>query len=449
MTRLFIPIETKVREFHGKLLFALVSAEKGFEVILGHQGELHENIGRWGKGIYVDKSISDTKAEWFRRCHSLGNIMCSWDEEGLVFFNEQMYQRFRVCDEVLKQVRLFFAWGEVEANALKSKLPDVADRIRITGNPRFDLLRPEFRTFYSDAINQRRQKYGRLLLVNTNFAFANFFLGPEGAIKVFNAYRSSEDPGFFSGWTEVQELAYHAFLEIIPYFSRRYSGHTIIIRPHPVENFDPWHKFAREFPNVVVDASGNVHEWILAADAVVHFNCTTGIEAFYLNVPSIAYRKTGSNAFVQPLPNALSIEAFSIDQVLGILDEIIAMNSKYPKLINEDSRLVVAEQNISGMKGPLASERIVDYLSDIDGNEQPPTEDMEPSVPLIKQAWRQVLKVVRRPDQRDIAYSIHKFPGLELDEIQDCVEKFRAISGRFKTVTVQSVRKNCFRLVAN
>lgn len=448
MTRLFIPIETKVREFHGKLLFALISAEKGFEVILGHQGELHENIGRLGKGIYVDKSISDTKAEWFRRCRSFGNIMCSWDEEGLVFFNEQMYQQFRVCDEVLRQVRLFFAWGEVEANALKSKVPDVADRVRITGNPRFDLLRPEFRPFYADTVNQLRQQYGRILLVNTNFAFANFFLGPEGAKKVFNAYQSAEDPYFFTGWAEAQDNAYQAFLEIIPHFSRRYAEHTIIIRPHPVENFDPWYRFARDFPNVVVNAAGNVHEWILAADAVVHFNCTTGIEAFYLGVPSIAYRKMKSSAFVQPLPNALSIEAFHVDEVLGILDEIMEMKGRYPKLIDEKNRLAVAEMNISGMSGPLASEHIADCLSDIDCNQQFAPEASEPTIPLLKQAWRRILKIVRRPDQRDIAYALHKFPGLDLDEVKGCVDKLHAITGRFKTVKVMRVKKNCFRIVA-
>lgn len=447
MEKLFVPIETKVREFHAKLLFSLISAEKGFETILGGQHELHEGIEGMGNGIYVDKSISDTKLAWFKRCLSLGNYICSWDEEGLVVFDDTTYQRLRICEEVFDRTCLLFTWGDVQANAVLSKMPDSHQKVKVTGNPRFDMLRPEFHCFYAGAVDKLRREFGRILLVNTNFAFANFFIGEDGVRKVFNAYRISKQPGFFEGWADNQRQAYHSFLEVIPFLSRRYSKHTIVIRPHPSENFDPWHKLSEDLDNVVVNGMGNVHEWILASDVVVHSNCTTGIEAFFLDVPAITYRKTVSEAFDQPLPNALSLNAFSVIQLLDIIDEILEHGDNYPRLRYDDKRIAIAKRHISGMDGLLASERITECLLEIDCSGTQTPVDAEPAVPIVKQIWRRILKLVRSPDSRDIAYSLQKFPGLDLLEVQECVDRFKRITGRFEGISVKKVSKNCFSIV--
>ena len=114
---LFVPIETKVREFHGKLLFSLAAAERGFEVLLGGQEALVEGVAALGRGIYLDKSISESKTKWFQRCRALGNSICAWDEEGLVVFDDETYRDLRFCEESFDQTDLFFAWGEVQAHA--------------------------------------------------------------------------------------------------------------------------------------------------------------------------------------------------------------------------------------------------------------------------------------------------------------------------------------------
>ena len=43
---LLIPIETKAREFHGKILLSCFAAEAGLHVILGEQNELRNHLGR-------------------------------------------------------------------------------------------------------------------------------------------------------------------------------------------------------------------------------------------------------------------------------------------------------------------------------------------------------------------------------------------------------------------
>jgi surface carbohydrate biosynthesis protein len=444
--RLFVPIETKVREFHGKLFFALTAAEAGFDVILGGQQQIHANISKWAPGIYMDKSIAETKQKWCRHSRSLGNVMCSWDEEGLVVFSEDAYFRLRICREVYDQTRCFFAWGPSEAGAITSRITDGACAVHATGNPRFDMLRPELRAFYDDAVASLKQRFGRMLLVNTNFAFANFFLGDEKVKEVYRAYSISEDPAFFTGWADAQRESFVLFREMLPALRERFPDHSIVIRPHPSEHYGPWQELANTLPGVYVYGEGNVYEWILASEALVHFNCTTGIEAFFLGVPAISLRRPGHEAFHQPLPNHLSHICNDVDSLLGLLDQVVNQGKSFPRLAEDEQRLAIARHHITGMTGDFASMRIIDVLKSIESTGTPFKDDTEQPVPLIKRVWRQWLRLVRRPDPADIAYSRQKFPGLSQDELESCIDLFSAVTGRFAGISVEPLVEHCFRI---
>ncbi|MDY0042349.1 MAG: hypothetical protein RBS57_18725 [Desulforhabdus sp.] len=446
--RLIIPIETKVREFHGKYLLSLIAAERGFDVILGRQDHLREALQSLGPAIYLDKSISETKIPWFKKFRSLGTAVCAWDEEGLVFFDDETYQKMRFCDEAFDQASLFFAWGDVQSRAMLTKRPEVADKIKVTGNPRFDLLRPEFRSFFDEDVNRIRENFGSIILINTNFSFVNHFQNEDVLRQQLNSYSISSQPGFFEGWTEAQRHAFDAFREMVPLLSERYPDHTILIRPHPSERFDPWNNLAEQYENVVVNADGNVQEWILASKVLVHFNCTTGIEAYFLDVPSIAYPKTPDAAYVQPLPNGLSLQAGAYGDLVRLIDEILTQGSAYPRLRDDSRKSLFAASYMSGMDGRLASERIVDCLLQLDYESVLPQPEPVPQVPLIKQVWRQILKLVRRPDERGQAYLSKKFPGLDRHEMDYNLSRFQQITGRFEGVTIEPVMPQCFRLIA-
>ena len=100
--------------------------------------------------------------------------------------------------------------------------------------------------------------------------------------------------------------------------SHRHRDYQIIIRPHPSESHDPWQRLAAELPNVSVIYEGNVAEWLLAANLLIHNNCTTGVEAYLLGRAAIAYSAFRDEAYDLFLPNALSEEVFELDQLLDI-----------------------------------------------------------------------------------------------------------------------------------
>ena len=80
-------------------------------------------------------------------------------------------------------------------------------------------------------------------------------------------------------------------MQLIPVLSKEFGDHTIIVRPHPSENHEPWVEISEDLPNVKVLYEGSINEWALAADVVIFNNCTTGVEAFLLERPVISYRR--------------------------------------------------------------------------------------------------------------------------------------------------------------
>ena len=57
-TFLFLPVEIKARELHGKVLLALAAAEAGFKVVIGRQKELRYRLHKYPPGLYRAKSVA-------------------------------------------------------------------------------------------------------------------------------------------------------------------------------------------------------------------------------------------------------------------------------------------------------------------------------------------------------------------------------------------------------
>src|SRR5690606_6089812 len=95
-------------------------------------------------------------------------------------------------------------------------------------------------------------------------------------------------------------------LELPGFLARAFPDARIVVRPHPAENHGAWQQAATGHANVKVIYRGSVLPWIAASACVVHSNCTTGLEAFLLDVPAIALRYPGGHGLDDDLPNRIS-----------------------------------------------------------------------------------------------------------------------------------------------
>ena len=437
-----LPVETKSREFHGKLFLALHLLAKGHSVLIGEQSRLWELADLSEPGIYVDKSVAATRAEWFKRCRAMGHEIVSWDEEGLVYFDAWQYRKLRIDPKAFGRASRFFAWGEDQAEAICAEHPEYREKIALCGNPRFDFLRPGLREFYRPTAEEIRKRLGPTILVNTNFAFHNHFRSPGELRRMLAHYPLADEPGYLDGWIAMHRDAHEAYLAMVPELLARFPDHSVVVRPHPSENHAPWKELAKDRPRLQVDSSGNVHEWIMASEAVVHFNCTTAVEAFLLDVPAIAYRPGRYPKYENPLPNALSESAFTLRELWAALDGRATARERGALWTEEQRR--TAARHLASIEGATAAERIAEEIGRIAGAASAGSWGLgRRAAAEAKRLWRTWLHARREARRPDDGYGAQKFPGMEEGEIRAALERMAATSGVRANYKIKAFAKNC------
>ena len=442
---IIIPVETKSREFHGKLFLALHLLKMGHPVLIGEQGRLWDYCDLVEPGIYLDKSVATTRVEWFKRCRAMGHEVVSWDEEGLVFFDDWLYRKQRIEPQAFEQVSRFFTWGEVQRDAICKEYPQYRDRISLCGNPRFDLLRPELRAFYKPTVDVLKNQFGPTILVNTNFAFYNHYKSPEEVSQLMARYPIANEPGYMDKWIAMHQEMHNAYLKMVPELLVRYPEHAVVVRPHPSESHAPWRDLAKSHPRLHVDASGNVHEWILASEAVIHFNCTTAVEAFLLDVPAIAYRPARYPRYENYLPNALSENAFSSDELFSALDKRKTARQRGVLWTEEQKHIAISY--MTGLSGKTAAERVSEGIKIVAEKVAPKRfSSQQRCLAITKRFWRLLLHAIREARQPSDGYATQKLSGIDISEIRETMTSMMALSEIQVKYSVRRFAKNCYWL---
>lgn len=445
---LIVPVEQQAREFDAKLLFACVAAERGFVVILGSRAILHRRVASLPRGIYVAKSLRGLSRRMFRILTDLGHAIVAWEEEGLVHLPAEQYYAIRLAPETVRAIWSFFAWGPANAELFQKYPYYDGTPVYATGNPRIDVLRPEIRGYFAKEAEQLRQRFGRFLLINSNFASLNHYLPGENFVqRMEEVAPEGHGDDYKDGYSRHFFALYDRFREMVPGLSRAFPKHTIVIRPHPVENHDAWLEIARHHPSLRVLHEGSVVPWLLAAEALIHNGCTTAVEAFVLGVPAIAYQPVRSE-FDYELPSRLSEQTSDPSELYIAVENVLAGKSDP----NRDAeRWAIAREHMAALDGPLASDRIVDVL-----------EELAPKLPMgrspnrlrataarVRAGVRASVKRMRSvlPDHRNSSrYLRHRFPGLSVEEVARRVGGFGAVTGRFDRLEVRLRERDIFEI---
>ena len=97
------------------------------------------------------------------------------DEESLVRFQSAEYNQWRFSNETFAPIDHLFA-GKDDARMFREYEGLGRTAVHITGNPRMDLLRREFRTVFETEVNEIKERFGSFVLINTNFSFVNSYV---------------------------------------------------------------------------------------------------------------------------------------------------------------------------------------------------------------------------------------------------------------------------------
>lgn len=442
---LLLPVETKIREFHAKLLLAAVAAERGFPVLLGEQNAMLRQIESLPRGIYLDKSVARTKTGHFQRLRRRGFKVVAWCEEGLVYRDRAAYLHERVLPDSLALAERFFCWGGVQQGDIAGHVGDLSDRLRITGNPRFDLLRAEYRDLFAPDVAALRARHGDFILLNTNFARYNHFQGDDFLIPMLKqrgTITSAEQERFFEAWRDFLGTLFHGFADMLAPLSAAFPDRTIVLRPHPSENHERWRALTRDLPNVIVAHEGNVVPWLMAASCLVHNSCTTGLEAWLLERPVIAYRPATSETYDSFLPNAVSHSVDTPHDLLAAIRGALAGE----RLDGGPAGADAAARYYGAIDGASAAERVSDELETLALPADQPRRPLARATSYLSQPALQLARRALRP--KAAAYAAQKFSGIDLPEMRRELDRLRTVSGRFGNVSIAPYAWRCYTLNA-
>jgi len=458
---LLIPVENQVRELDPKLLLACVAARRGFSSVIGSRREMEMLIDSFPRSIYLSKSMTVRSLLFFWVAAKYGHDIITWDEEALVHLPPETYFSRRLHPAAIRYVSHLFAWGEENAELWRqyAHLPQ-GTPIHVTGNPRSDLLRTEMHAYYAAEVEKIRRGFGNFILVNTNFNHVNAF-GPD--MNLFKPVKRAGDTPRFGraargmsreyaeGLRDHKLAVFRDFQRMIPELEKSFPDYAIVVRPHPTEGHDVYRRIAAECRRVKVTNEGNVVPWLLSAKALIHNGCTTGVEAFEMQVPALSYRATVNETYdagFYRLPNALSHNCFSFDELQDTLQRILEGTLGAP---GGENRRALVRHHLAAQDGPLACERVVDVLEQIASDQARP---LSHAVLRRFECWLtskglHVLRSVKsmlpgshnRPE-----FQRHRYPGLPLEEVSERLVRFQRLLGDRTRLAVEPITATIYRI---
>lgn len=289
----YLLIEESDREFLARCLMALIAARQGYDVVIGPQWLIWEQLDHLPPGVMLFKGNNKIQASNMARAKQAGHLVASIEEEVLGLAGEQQI-RFYYPPNILSACDLFLVQGQFQAECLARHIPAIADRTVVVGNPRVDLLRAPFTDDFQRHALQLRETHGEFVLLNTNFGAINPAHGDSLTfsklvfqVGVLNE-NNPDDRAYFMDRLSWERDNAKAIIEFAHGLADKRPGTRIVLRPHPAESMERWNHYLGPTPPVSLIREGGHLPWMLASEAMVHTGCTTGLEAAILGTPTLS-----------------------------------------------------------------------------------------------------------------------------------------------------------------
>lgn len=350
---IIIPIETTRRELLYKTYLCHLLVLRGFTCYLGNKSMINSLLTKFTNYIYLDKGYHQGKSDKiYSTIKSQNGLIASLDEEGAVDFSDNRTLLKRYSKELFNLVDVVFMWGKEQKDIINLDT-NYSAKIVISGHPRFELLKPKYHQFYIENANILKERYKKFILISTNMGFGNNIKGDD-FVK----------DGYGKWYSEIEEIINYdklkldAYITFVKKLSANYDG-NIIVRPHPEEDLSVYKRELSSYKNVYVENKDSVVSWILASEVMIHPDCTTSIESFFLGKKPISLLpKEDAVSHITKLPLTISTCINSFEEFNKAL-EINSINTTNTNTLDDYFSLNTNTTNI-----------IVDELVNLSKNRQ-------------------------------------------------------------------------------
>jgi surface carbohydrate biosynthesis protein len=310
-----IPIETTSREILYKVYLCHKLVLKGFNCYLGNKRNILFLLKNNKNYIYLDKGyhkgVSD---QLYKIIQQQEGYIINLDEEGAVDYPDSSTLKHRYAKALFEVSEFTFLWGIKQYKLIENMIPGLG-KTMVTGHPRFELLKPTYRYLYADEVNALKRNYGDFILINTNIGFGNNIKGDDFVRENYGKR--------FGNIQDIIEFDKHkrdAFVELVKAIIHQ-TNKSIVFRPHPEEDSQWYQQAFSGINRVIINSKGSVVHWLLAAEVMIHPDCTTAIESLLLGKKSISYLPPNSAmALITRLPVEASYPFTNLQHLIDHLN---------------------------------------------------------------------------------------------------------------------------------
>ena len=272
--------------------------------------------------------------------------------------------KIRIDKKVLDKIIYYFAWGNESKKIIEKAYPSYSKKFVNTGNPRIDVLKKKYHSYYKENSEKIRKRFGKNILFTTKFNRTNN-LADRPWMKMMeerSVIDTKEKENHQFRTTQLQEKNFPFYLKLIETVSKKYDDYSIIIRPHPNENKNLYFELEKKFKNISVCIDHqSTNNYIYATDCLISSNCATLIESYLLEKPSINYLPIKDEDYEFLTSSILSKPVRSEKDVLDYLDKKIF---NFEKKSLEDLN-TVSNYYYNFINGN-SSQNIIDLLNSIE-----------------------------------------------------------------------------------
>jgi surface carbohydrate biosynthesis protein len=443
-------MEVRSRELEGRLLLALIAAERGHDVLLGELDHLLSHRHWLPPGVFHDTTLAPApfRLGHLARLTDAGFLVTSQDEEhGLTEGSIEAFVAKRYSAETLSAASATFAWGPTDAAAVEHAHPEHAARMFTTGSPRADLWRPDMTGFYAELPLPGVPVGQEFVLVSTNLApaAANRFWVQMRDLRPV-AFDGPEDPEEFANYTRAgrEHLQAGRLVRTVRQLAARHPDLLIVVRPHPMEAEGAWEDMLGPISNVLVTREASIGRWIRRAVALIHVRSTSAFEAAIAGVPVIAFRAEHDGR--ELAVDRIGAQAHDED---AVLEQVERARDPQRRADWFAASAPLLRDLFAAIDGPLAADRIVDVWDGLDVPNAPRLNSPRFALGLANAHRRAgAVRTHLRGLRRDAVASTpkggrfetaHKFPALTRADVEPVVTAHRASLDRFADVRVRII----------
>lgn len=444
---LYLPIETKVREFDAKLLLAIEALRHDYVVLIGHDIFLRK-LDILPSGVVLHKDALNIREPFFKKAQLYGHKVIVLDEEGSIVFDWDSYLTKRVWTGTTDYIDVILCWGKNQYFAIENWKNKVKKNfnLSITGHSRIDIIREPIKQY-----NKKELISEKIILINTHFALCNFIDSDSVLFKMLknNKILQTElDLERFNDHVSYKKELMNCYIELLKVISINYPQYKIVLRPHPSENENKWIEITKNLTNVIVTKSHSVGFWIDKAEVVIHTGCTTAIETFLSSKVAIAFKPIKNERFEVKLPDSISIKVENVSECISKIDEVINGILDTEEYFRSGKEILKDDIEISDTK--FAYEKIFEEVNKLNTKKH---KFNFITLMKIKSSFVKInlkLMLIRIKNMILNRKAVNdKFEKTSEQEVKDILNRLQQSINAEQNIAIKSISKNIFLLTSS